>query len=53
LPKPPPEAFGLPKEAYDALPEKLRRSLRRNALREADAQAIAELEQELRGMRRV
>ena len=45
-------SFGLPKDAYDALPEKLRRAVRRDALREADAARVAELERELRALRR-
>ena len=44
--------FGLPQGEYDALPEKLRRALRRDALREADAARVAELERELRLLRR-
>ena len=44
-------SFGLPKDAYDALPEKLRRAVRRDALREADAARVAELERELRALR--
>lgn len=45
-------SFGLPREAYDLLPEKFRRTVRRDALREQDAARIAELEEGLRGLRR-